>query len=100
MIPNLSIPAERIEEFCRKWGVKELALFGSVLRDDFGSDSDVDVLISFRRDGQMTLDVRIQMEDELRAIFGREVDLVEKRLVRNPFRRYEILTTRRVLYAA
>lgn len=100
MVPNLSISADRIEAFCRKWGVKELALFGSVLRDDFRADSDVDVLISLRRDGDMTLEARIEMEEELRAILGRDVDLVEKRLVRNPFRRHEILTTRRVLYAA
>jgi predicted nucleotidyltransferase len=72
-----------------------------VLRDDHRPDSDVDVLISFGPDGGMTLESFMEMRMELSEMFGgREVDLVEKRLVRNPFRRHRILTTRRVLYAA
>ena len=99
--PNIQVPEERIEAYCRKWKIKELSLFGSVLRDDFRPDSDIDVLISFAPGGEMTFENFLEMRDELSAIFGgRPIDLVEKRLVKNPFRRHEILTTREVVYAA
>ena len=92
---------QQIEEFCRAHGVQELSLFGSVLRDDFGSDSDVDVLISLQPGITMTIEKHLQMQDELSQLFGgREIDLTQKRLLKNPFRRHEILTTRQVLYAA
>jgi predicted nucleotidyltransferase len=98
---NIQVPKDRIEAYCRKWKIKELSLFGSVLRDDFRPDSDVDVLITFGLGGEMTFENFLEMRDELSAMFGgRKVDLVEKRLVKNPFRRYEILTTREVVYAA
>jgi hypothetical protein len=100
MIERMSIPHEKIKAFCHKWNLSEFALFGSVLRDDFGPDSDVDVLISFKPGAGMTIESYIEMGDELQAIFSHPVDLVEKRLVRNPFRRHEILTTRQILYAA
>ena len=100
-IGNVDVPQDQIELFCRKWGLKELSVFGSILRNDFGPDSDVDVLVSFQPGHAMTLDGFLDMRDELSAMFGgREVDLVQKRLLKNPFRRYEILTTREVLYAA
>src|ERR1700677_868463 len=100
-IGNLTIPAQQIEAFCHKWKLNELSLFGSVLRDDFGPHSDVDILISFSPGAKMTFEGFIEMREELSLIFGdRPVDLVEKRLLRNPFRRYEILTTHEVLYAA
>ena len=95
-----AISPVQIQAFCQKWGLKEFALFGSVLRDDFGPESDVDVLISFLPGHSMTLESFIEMQEELQLLFGRKVDLVEKRLVKNPFRRHEILTTRKVLYAA
>jgi uncharacterized protein len=98
---QLDVPQERIAAFCRKWKVVEFSLFGSVLRDDFGPESDIDVLVAFSPSGAMTFEGFLEMREELSALFGgRTVDLVEKRLVRNPFRRHEILTTRRVLYAA
>jgi predicted nucleotidyltransferase len=97
---NIEIPADKIAAFCRKWTVKELALFGSVLREDSRPDSDVDVLVSFAPDGGITFDNRVDMLDELAEIFGREVDLVEKEGIRNPFRRHEIFTTREIVYAA
>ena len=99
-IPRLTISPEEVEAFSQKWGLKEFSLFGSVLRDDFSPDSDVDVLISFLPGHSMSLESFIEMQEELQLLFGRKVDLVEKRLVRNPFRRHEILTTRRFLYAA
>ncbi len=98
--PKINIPLQQIEEFCRRWKVKEFALFGSVLREDFRPDSDIDVLVSFQADGGITFDNRVEMLDELAEIFGHEVDLVEKDTIRNPFRRHEILTTREVVYAA
>jgi len=100
MISPNEIPQERIAAFCRKWKIKELALFGSVLREDFGPDSDVDVLVTFEPDVPWSLFDWPDMTDELKVIFGREVDLVEKAGLRNPYRRYTILTTREIIYAA
>jgi predicted nucleotidyltransferase len=98
--PKLVVPIDRIAEFCRRWKITELALFGSVLRDDFRPDSDVDVLVTFAPDAPWSLYEWADMMDELKAIFGREVDLVEKDGLRNPFRRHAILSTRQVIYAA
>ncbi len=97
---NLDIPMDRIEAFCRKWKIRELSLFGSVLRDDFRPDSDVDVLVSFEADAPWDLFHLVEMRDELIALFGRDVDLVEKEGLRNPFRRRTILDTHEVIYAA
>jgi uncharacterized protein len=98
---KIEIPKGSIEAFCRKWNVKELSVFGSVLRDDFDAQSDVDVLVSFAPGAEMTFEGFLEMRSELSAIFGkRPIDLVEKRLLRNPFRRYQILTNREILYAA
>jgi predicted nucleotidyltransferase len=98
--PKINIPKDKIAGFCRRWKIKELALFGSVLREDFRPESDIDVLVSFEPDGGITFDNRVDMLDELAEIFGREVDLVEKDLIRNPFRRHDILTTKEVVYAS
>ena len=94
-------PASAIADFCRRHGVAELSLFGSVLREDFGPHSDVDVLITLKPGGVMTIDAYLAMRDELSTLFdGREIDLVQEPLLTNPFRRHEILRTRRVMYAA
>ncbi|HEY9073229.1 MAG TPA: nucleotidyltransferase family protein [Desulfobaccales bacterium] len=97
---RIEVPLDQIEGFCRKWKIKEFALFGSVLREDFRPDSDIDVLVSFQPGGGIDFDNRMEMQDELAEIFGREVDLVEKEAVRNPFRRHNILTTIEVVHAA
>lgn len=97
---NIDIPMSEIETFCRRWKIRELALFGSVLRDDFRPDSDVDVLVSFEPDAEWDLFHLVEMRDELMTLFGRDVDLVEKDGLRNPFRRRTILDTREVIYAA
>jgi hypothetical protein len=94
------IPREPIEAFCRRWKVTEFSLFGSALRDDFGPQSDVDVLVRFEKDAGWSLFDLVDMQDELKAIFGREVHLVEAEALRNPFRRDEIMRTREVLYAS
>lgn len=94
------VPTDRIAAFCRRFGVRELSLFGSILRDDFGPESDVDVLIALDPGRTLTPEDYLDMRDELSVIFGgREVDLVQKRLLKNPYRRDEILRTREVVYA-
>jgi predicted nucleotidyltransferase len=94
-----SFPKKEIMAFCQKWGVIELAIFGSALRDDFGTLSDVDVLVSFADTAEITLFDLAQMQIELERLFGRPVDLVEKAALRNPYRRREILATAQVMYA-
>ena len=94
MTSRLPIPAVAIADFCRKWQVTEFALFGSVLRHDFGPDSDVDVLVSFAPDVRHSLFDLVHMEDELREMFGRDVDQVTRRAMErsmNAWRRQAIL---------
>jgi hypothetical protein len=71
-----------------------------VLRDDFRPESDVDVLVTFEADARWSLFDLVDMQDELKELFGRRVDVVEKKGLRNPFQRYEILRTMQVMYAA
>ena len=100
---QIVIPEEEIADFCGRWKVTELALFGSVLRRDFGPDSDVDVLVSFALDAHWSLFDLVTMQDELRAIFGREVDLLQRVAVErseNYIRRKSILSNLEVIYAA
>jgi len=97
---EIDIPENQLAELCRKWKVTELSLFGSILRDDFAPDSDVDVLVVFQPDAPWSLWDFLDMREELQNLFGRKVDLVEKEALRNPFRRYEILKNHKVLYAA
>ena len=97
---KIKVPQRKITSFCRKWMITELALFGSVLREDFNQDSDVDVLVTFAENAPWSLWDFVDMQDELKAIFGRDVDIVEKRALRNPFRRHEILSTNEVVYAS
>lgn len=101
---KLNLPHDKIAAFCRKWNVSEFALFGSVLRDDFRPDSDVDVLVSFPSyDATPSLFDHVDMQDELVEIFGRRVDLLTRAGVedsRNPIRKRAILESARVVYAA
>jgi len=96
----IAVERGRIEEFCRKWRVKELSIFGSALREDFGPESDVDVLVELQPDHGLSLYDWVDMIEELEAIFGRKVDLVAKGGLKNPFRRREILRTAEVVYAS
>ena len=100
MSAKIDIPQDEIAEFCWRWKVKELAIFGSALRDDFRPDSDVDVLVVFRDDARWGLFDHMRAEEELKRIFERDVDLVERRAIRNPFRRHHILNNCEVIYAA
>ena len=100
---QIMVPKDRIAAFCKKWKITELALFGSVLREDFRPDSDVDVLVTFRPDSDWGVEHLLDMKEELEALFGRAVDLVEKRLVeesRNYIRRKHILSHMEAVYAA
>ncbi|MGC9348296.1 MAG: nucleotidyltransferase family protein [Anaerolineae bacterium] len=100
--PQLHIPREELEEFCRRWKVAELALFGSALREDFRVDSDVDVLITFEPEAKWSLFALVKMEHELEEIFNRDVDLVLRTAVEqseNYIRRESILSNLEVLHA-
>ena len=97
------VSKESLAEYCRRWLVAELALFGSVLRDDFGPESDVDVLVTFTPDADWSLFDHVKMADELKGLFKREVDLVSRRAVersQNWIRRKNILNSAQVVYAA
>jgi predicted nucleotidyltransferase len=100
MAAKIDIPKDQIAEFCERWQIKELALFGSTLREDFRPDSDVDVLVVFEDNAPWGLFDLMRAEEELEHMFGRKVDLVEKNTIRNPFRRQHILKHHEVIYAA
>jgi predicted nucleotidyltransferase len=97
--PNLQLDSETLAAFCRKWRVRELSVFGSALRDDFGPDSDVDVLVSFETGAPLDLSGFLDMKEELETQCGRAVDLVDRETLRNPWMRHEILRTRKTIYA-
>ncbi len=97
---KIRIPRKKIAEFCHQWEVVELSLFGSVLREDFRPDSDVDVLVTFSKDAQISLFDLVQMQLDLEKIFHRPVDVIEKDALENPFRKQEILKTAQGVYAA
>lgn len=94
------LPMKQIENFCRKYGVAEFSLFGSILRDDFGPDSDVDVMLAFHPGCGFTFENTPDIEDDLERLFGRRVDVIEKGRIRNPIRRQNIMNSYRVVYAA
>ena len=100
MNANVQLDKDALAVFCQKWRVRELSLFGSAIRDDFRPDSDLDFLVSFDPEAGWGFSDMLDMKEELEARFGRAVDLVEKEALRNPWRKYEILRTREVLYAA
>lgn len=77
-----------------------MSLFGSALRIDFDAESDVDILVSFFEDARWSLFDWVDMIEELKEITGREVDLVERESLRNPFRRNAILNNMETIYAA
>ena len=97
---QIQFEKQALEGFCRRWMVTEFSFFGSVLRSDFNPNSDVDVLVTFSADARWSLLDIMTMIEELKRIFGRDVDLVEQDAIRNPFRRHAILTSREVVYAA
>jgi predicted nucleotidyltransferase len=100
---RLQVTDEQLGDFCRRWQITELAIFGSILRDDFGPDSDVDMLVTFAASADWSLVDHIQMEQELASLLGRKVDLVSRRAIdssENWIRRREIQRTAQVVYAS
>jgi hypothetical protein len=99
---RLPVSPVALKDFCQRWHIRELALFGSILRDDFGPDSDVDVLVAFTAEADWGLLEHVRMEQELEVLLGRKVDLVSRRAVErsaNPIRRRQILESAQALYA-
>ena len=97
---GIELHPEQIERFCQRFGVEQLALFGSVLRKDFGPSSDVDVLLKFKPGHGFTFENTPEIEDALGQLFGRRVDVIELGQIRNPLRREAIMNSHRVIYAA
>jgi uncharacterized protein len=90
-----------IQEFCDRWQIVELSVFGSILRDDFRPDSDIDLLVAFAPAADWGLLDHSQMQQELEAMLGRSVDLISKRAIErssNSIRRHEILSTAQTIY--
>ena len=96
---RITIPEEAIAEFCRAHGIRRLSFFGSVLRDDFGPDSDVDVLVEFEAGRTPGLLGMSAMEIELGQILGRKVDLRTPADLSRYFRD-EVVCSSEVRYAA
>jgi hypothetical protein len=100
---RVCVPQDRIAEFCRRWKVSELCLFGSALREDFRPESDVDLLVTFSPGISWGFDEFLEMKEELEKLFGRAVDLIERHLVEgseNYIRRKHILSHLEPLYVA
>lgn len=100
--PFTAISTDEIAEFCRRWKIRKLAPFGSALRDDFGLDSDVDILVDFDKDADWGLLNHLQMRQELQALLGCKVDLISKRALersRNWLFRREVLSTAKVFFS-
>ena len=94
---------EEVAAFCERWQVTQLAIFGSALREDFGPESDIDLLVSFEDSARHTLFDMVRMEEELESIFGRKVDLVSRRGIeksQNYLRRKAILESAELLHGS
>lgn len=103
MKSHIELDMDRIKEFCQRWDITEFALFGSVLREDFGQNSDIDVLVTFAPDSRISFSDLDLMEEELAEILGRKIDLVSRRGIEasaNYIRRRAILSSAEVIYAA
>jgi predicted nucleotidyltransferase len=100
---NLGVEASIIADFCRRWKIKQLAVFGSAAAGVLGPDSDIDLLATFAPGAEWTMFDHYRMENELAELFNRDVDLVNIRaLEENPNRIYhqQILNSAKVVYAA
>lgn len=95
---HIQIDRNKLQEFSYKWRIVRLILFGSVLRDDFGPQSDVDVMVDFAKGERIDLFDIVTMKDELEKMFGRSVDIVENGTIRNPYRKKSIAENTEVIY--
>ncbi len=100
MLKDISIPIVEIGVICKKWKIREFSFFGSVLTSHFSPISDIDILVEFEKDAEWSLLDLASLKEELKTLFGREIDLLEKTAIRNPFRQKEILSKHEVIYAA
>ena len=97
---RLGITPEQLAEFCQRWQIVELALFGSILRDDFNANSDVDILVTFQPNHSWGLEF-IQMREQLSTLFNRPVDLITRQSIvnsHNLLRRQIVLNSAEVIY--
>jgi len=94
---RIEVPQEQIADFCRRHHIRWLAVFGSVLRDDFRADSDVDVLVEFEPEQHYTYFTLAQIEDDLSSLLGRKVDLHMPKTL-HPFLRDKVLGQAEALY--
>ena len=100
--PKLSTRLPDLKGFCQRWQIAELAVFGSILRNDFNDKSDIDFLVTFSPLAQWGLFEHAQMQQELQVLLNRDVDLVSKRAIersKNWIRRQNIFSTAKVIYA-
>jgi len=100
---RLGVTEEKLAAFCRKWSIARLEVFGSALREDFDSKSDIDLLVTFLPDARVSLFTLARMEHELATLMGRDVDVAERRVIEdspNWIRRKSILGSAQLLYAA
>ena len=98
---HIDIPRNQVAELCRRHHVRRLSLFGSVMRDDFSPQSDVDVLVEFEEGNGPSLAGLVRLQDELSGIFGqRPVDVATSSILRNPYRRKSILKDLTPIYGA
>ena len=88
MKTDLALPIDEINKFCQQWQIIELSLFGSILRDDFHADSDIDILVAFAPTANWGLLDRAQMQEELEAVLSRRVDLISKRAIDRSYKRF------------
>jgi predicted nucleotidyltransferase len=88
-----------VVRLCKKFFVNEMSIFGSSVRDDFSSNSDVDILVSFNNDSEITLFDIMDLENEFSKLLKKEVGIVEQKSLKNPIRKNRILSTREVIYA-
>lgn len=97
----IDLPNEALVDFCRRWRIIKLEVFGSILRDDFGPDSDIDFLVTFDPAARLSLFDLVDAQDELAALIDRPVDLVERGPIeqsRNWMRRRMILGSAKTIY--
>lgn len=97
---GISLNYEGLTAICKKYRINELSIFGSSLRDDFNENSDIDILVSFNKESNVTLFDIMDAEKEFSELLNRKVDIVEKEALKNPIRKNKILSTREIIYAA
>lgn len=98
--PKISINENELIEIVKNFKIKEIYFFGSILREDFSASSDIDILIVFQENSNYSLFELMDLKEKLELCLNRKVDIVEKDGITNPYRRKEILSTARRIYAA